>query len=274
MGEFDFGDLGQGLDSLGTFGAPNIPQLSGLDLGSLPGLPSTMPNTSFPSISPSISTDMFAGGGRETAYLPNPRTDPSVQFPNAGPQQPQGGGILGSILGQGTQGGGILKDITGLAGVGLQGLGIKNQIDALHQAKKQSGQMNAMQEVQKKSAQPLQEFGTQQLQQSAAGNVSPAVQAMIDQWVQAQKAAMAQKMASMGITNSTMAQSAMAQIDQQALAMKANMINMDEKAAIAALSQAMQGAQGGAYTAGMEQQALDNLIAQANKAMASLTAAG
>lgn len=262
LGGFDFGDMG-GLAGGGTQGG-NIPNLGGFNI-SLPEIPQSSPflgglgSAPMPSIpSTPTPTPQFAPA-------------PTPQFQDAGGGQ--SGGWLGSILGQGTPGGGILKDITGLAGVGLQGLGIKNQIDALHMAKGQSRQTNAMQEVQRKSAQPLQQFGTQQLQQAAAGHIDPSAQALIDQWVQAQKAAMMQRLSSMGITNSTMAQSAMAQIDQQAIAMKNSVLGQDKNTAINALSQAMQGATMGAGTANQEQVQLDNLIAQANKAMAQLTSA-
>lgn len=178
------------------------------------------------------------------------------------PRQPGGGGsILGDVFGA----------AGGLARTGLGAFGVKNQLDAARLAKGQAGQLGQMQQIQRESAQPLQQFGTTQLSRATAGQVDPAVQQMLDNLVNSQKMQAKQWFASQGITDSTMMESVLRDIDNKAEAMKAQVLGMDKQTAIQALSQAMQGATAGAQTASQEQQALDSLIAESNKALAALT---
>lgn len=259
MGEYDFlsgldlGDLGQGIA-----GGTNIPNLGSFDGSFKLDLPN------FGSGLSGLASQVQApSGGGFQAQLP-----PGQGVMAQGQPTPDQGFGVRDVLG-GIQSG--LKTATPFIGAGLGALGVKNQIDALGLARQQARQQKGFQEVQQKSAQPLSQFGVNQLQQAQAGHVDPSVQAMIDQWVQAQKAQLQQKFAHLGITDSTMMQQALAQIDQQAVAMRADVLGKDKQTAIYALQSAMQGAQMGAGTANAEQQQLNSLIAQANQAMAALS---
>lgn len=281
LGGFDFGDLGGGIAGAGG----NVPNLQGV--GDF-----TIPNMNFPNwgegggafnFPPSLGGDQSNFGGFNFGQqLYDPQQGAGFTLPPGqgvmAPGQPtppqQNPTLLQQLLGAGGGAGqGVIKDITSLGGLGLGALGIKNQIDALGLAKKQQGQQNQLQEVTQKSAQPLQQFGVQQLGQASAGRLDPAVEAMIAQWAQAQKIKMQQQFAHMGITDSTMMQQALAQIDQQSVAMKAQMLGMDKTQAIQALQAAMQGANAGVGQANAEQQQLDSLIAASNRALAALTGA-
>jgi hypothetical protein len=164
-----------------------------------------------------------------------------------------------------------LGTLGGIARTGLGALGVKRQFDAASLAKQQAGQFGQMQQVQREAIQPLSNFGNQQLQRAGAGQLDPAIQAQIDQWAQAQKVKMQQCFEHNKIGDSTMLQSAMADIDAKAVAMKGGNLQMMEQLGVTALSSAAGAAGQGAQTASQEQNALDNLIAESNKALAALT---
>jgi hypothetical protein len=266
-----------------TFDIPNftVPQMGGV-----------MSGVSIPN--PNFSSSMEA--------LPNFGLGPNAygtNIPNApsfAPSLPPGGGVMapGQAPPQppsdfekvaGTIAGG-LKTALPIAGLGLQGLNIKNQFDATRNARDQSKlqrgfqqQQANLQQTQQQSIKPLQQFGTNQLQQASAGMVDPAIQAYIDEWAAAEKAKMQQYFASQGISNSTMMNTALGAIDKQALAMRASIIGQDKNTAIQALQSAMggtgtamQGAYAGAQVANQEQNQLDNLIRSSQQALAQLNA--
>lgn len=242
----DFGfDLGLGSDPFGggTEGLPQIP--TGAD--------------------PNISLPDYSGGGQGGLFSFAKGLIGRGEDPGAPRQPGASGGILGDL-------GGILKGVAlPAAQLGLSGLGIKSQLDAAGQAKRQAGQLGQMQQIQRESAQPLQRFGTQQLSQASAGKIDPAIQQEIDNLVQAQKLQAQQWFAKQGITDSTMMQSVLREIDNKAEAMKAQVIGMDKNTAIQALQAAMQGAGMGAQVASQEQNTLDRLIAESNRALAALS---
>lgn len=296
LGGFDFGDLGNGVAGAGA----NMPDLGGgqfnipnldlpnftvppMDAGVMGGI--NIPNMpyNFPGAFEPGDPTGTAGGVRI------PGVNPPMLPPGQGvmaPGQPtpgQGGFDLSQILGQAQ---GPLKTLTGLGGLGVSALGVKSSLDAARNAREQAAiqrgfQQNQqdLQKQQQQSVAPLQQFGTNQLQRSAAGQVDPAIQAYIDQWAQGQKVKMAQQFAKMGLTNSPMYQSALGQIDQQALTMRSSVIGQDKQQAIAALQAAMGGTVGamgganaGAMVANQEQNQLDNLIKSSHAALAQLNA--
>jgi hypothetical protein len=157
------------------------------------------------------------------------------------------------------------------AQLGLSGLGIKSSLDAAGNARRQAGALAQGQQIQRESAQPLQQFGSRQLSQASAGKIDPAVQQEIDNLVQAQIMQARQWMATNKITDSTMMQSIERDIMNRAEAMKAQVIGMDKNTAIQALQAAMQGGGQISQTASQEQNQLDSLILQSNRALAALT---
>jgi hypothetical protein len=235
----------------------------------------------------SLGTDPFGGGSEGLPDIPSPQTNPSLSFPNLtrgeDPGAPRSGlsGIANRLFGGGDKvasgdltGGlaGIAKGIAPLAQTGLAAFGIKNQVDAAGQAKRQGQNLAQAQQIQRESAQPLQQFGSTQLNRAQAGQVDPAIQAQIDQWAQAQKIKMQQFFAHSGIADSTMLQSALADIDAKAVAMKAGNLQMMEQLGIGALSAAGNVAGQAGQTAQTEQSQLDTLIKEANAALAAMLA--
>lgn len=228
-----------------------------------------------------LGSDPFGGGTEGLPQIPT-GADPNIKLPDYTGGETGGlSGLARTLTGGGGKGGssGILGDLGDIlkgvaipaAQLGLSGLGIKSQLDAAGQAKRQAGQLGQMQQIQRESAQPLQRFGTQQLSQASAGKIDPAIQQEIDNLVQAQKLQAQQWFAKQGITDSTMMQSVLREIDNKAEAMKAQVIGMDKNTAIQALQAAMQGAGMGAQVASQEQNTLDRLIAESNRALAALS---
>lgn len=216
---------------------------------------------------PNIRIPDYAGGGRSGLFDFAKGLFARGDDPGA-PRQPggSGGGFFGGLSD-------IAKSVMPAAQLGLAGLGIKNTLDAGSLARKQAGQFGQMQQIQRETAQPLQQFGTTQLSRATAGQVDPAVQQEIDNLVQAQKIQAKQWFAKNGITDSTMMESVLRDIDNKAEAMKAQVLGMDKSTAIQALQAAMQGAGQGAQVASQEQNTLDALIRDSNKALAALTGA-
>src|SRR5262245_31911493 len=157
-------------------------------------------------------------------------------------------------------------------GLGISAMGIKSSLDAAKNARDQAGLQRNFQEIQQKSAQPLQTFGTNQLQQASAGHLDPAVQAFIDQWAEAEKVKARQQMAHMQLTDSPMMKSIESEIDRRALAFRAEVLGKDKTTSIYALQSAMGGAGVGAQVANQEQGQLDNLIKSSQQALAQLNA--
>lgn len=186
--------------------------------------------------------------------------------------------------GIGTYGGGALKTLTGALGLGAQGLGIANQLSA----QKQMGQQSKiLQQGQKQTqaagqraeavAAPAAAFGTETLQSASKGNLTPALQAGIDQWVQQAKADAAARFASMGLGNSSQLNQFNLLIDQHAQAMKGQMLTQQEETGLAGINTGV-GAAGVSAGAGSsvmgssqaQQQTLSKMIEDANAQIARL----
>lgn len=130
--------------------------------------------------------------------------DPNAQNPGdppaaAGDKGGIGQGMLDKAMGAATKYGPLA-----MAGIG----GVMSQ----QAAKKASSDLSNVGSTQRNAA-------TSMLQNAQAGVVNPADAAKIAVWVQQAKAAATQYYASAGMSNSSMAQSAMASIDQQAVTM-------------------------------------------------------
>jgi hypothetical protein len=259
-GEFDFG---LGTDPFGGGGGDGIPS-SGFNL-----LPKGLDSFQAPIFSEVAPREPMAGGGGLYDFAKGlfaRGQDPGAprgEDPGAPARPGAPGGVLSDLSS-------IAKGIMPVAQLGLAGLGVKNQLDAAHMARQQSGNLAQFQQIQRESAQPLQQFGTQQLARAGAGQIDPAVQQEIDNLVAAQKIQARQWAARNQITDSTMIESILREIDNKAEAMKAQVIGMDKNTAIQALQAAMGGATAGGQTASREQSQLDALIAESNKALATL----
>jgi len=169
--------------------------------------------------------------------------------------------------------GDFAKGVMPFAQLGLGALGVKGALDASGAAKEQAKNLHQAQLLQRESTAPLTQFGTQQLQRAEAGQVDPAVSAMIDQWAQSAKIKIQQFFAQSGQGNSTGLAEELARIDQMALAMKSGELKSMEQLGVGALEGAAGAATATAGTAGREQNELEALIKAANSALSGMAGA-
>jgi hypothetical protein len=268
-GNFDFGDMGN--IAAGGTGAnvPNLPDFSGLSSFNIPQFDQgIMGDVNIPGISApaGIFQGVSPSGPVDSSRFTLPPGAGVTTSPGGAPTPPDKGFGMGDL-------GSIAKNIVlpGM-GLGISAMGIKSSLDAARNAREQAGMQRGFQEIQQKSAAPLQTFGTNQLQQASAGHLDPAVQQFIDDWAQTEKAKLQQQFAHMGITDSSMMQSALSEIDRRAISLRAEMLGKDKTTAIYALQSAMGGAGVGAQVANQEQGQLDNLIRSSQQALAQLNA--
>lgn len=255
MADFDLGslDFGGGFD----FGGSSFP--SGLSLG---GAESAGP--SFPSnlnLSP-------AGGG-----LSFPDVNLSAPVAESPGLMDIAGKAIGGVKSGAGELGNFAKGVMPFAQLGLGAMGIKGALDAGGAAKEQAKNVHAAQQLQRESTAPLTQFGTQQLQRAEAGQVDPAVSAMIDQWAQSAKIKIQQFFASSGQGNSSALAQELAHIDQMALAMKSGELKSMEQLGVGALEGAAGAATATAGTAGQQQNELEALIKAANMALSGMAGA-
>lgn len=163
-----------------------------------------------------------------------------------------------------------LKSLTTALGLGATGFGVAGSISAQKQAAQQMALTKKSQAEASAAAKPAVDFGTTTLNNAAAGNLPAPLQASIDQWTQQQKAAIASRFASMGMGNSDQIEQANALVDQQAMAMKGQLLQQQEETGLAGLQTGVSAATGVMGSSQQQQQQLEALIAQANKAMGSL----
>ena len=221
-----------------------------------------------------------AGTGVSAVQADAPYT--SAYSGGGAPESGGGGGFLDfakSLAGGiGEYGGGALKGLTGALGLGAQGLGIANQLSA----QKQMGQQNKiLQQGQAQTAAagqraeataaPAAAFGTETLKSASQGNLTPSLQAGIDNWVQQAKADAASRFASMGLGNSSQLNQFNLLIDQHAAQMKGQMLTQQEETGLAGINAGV-GAAGVSAGAGSsvmgssqaQQQTLAKMIEDAN----------
>jgi hypothetical protein len=122
------------------------------------------------------------------------------------------------------------------------------------------------------AAQPAADYGKSQLATATAGNLTASQQASLDTWTTNQKSAIHQKLANMGLLNSTMIAQWDAWVDQQALAQKQAMVDQTAQEGISAISAASGAAPAGATQA--QPTTLTDSLSSANQTLAQLAAVG
>lgn len=244
-----------------------------------------------------VGMDFDIGGGGDFNV-------PDVPEPGGGiPTPPSGGGgfdfgdiakgakdIAGDI-GAGVKGvlgpvGDLAKSVSPIASLATAGMGIAGGIQASKTAAQQAKVARDSQRLQQQNAaataaaaQPLTDFGKEQLKQAQAGQIPPAIQAQIDTWAQGAKAQARDYMARSGQGNSQAMTQWEAYIDQQAKAMAATYLQQEQSLGMQGLTQGANalgssGAQAGrvAEGAGQQQGGIDALMKQTNEMLAKLSA--
>lgn len=191
---------------------------------------------------------------------------------------PQGGGFSKFLsgLGIGTEKGQTspLAAFTSALGLGATGLGIANQFNVAGQIGQQTKQLQQGQQHASAAAAPAVAFGTDTLNAAAGGNLTPALQAQIDQWTQRAKADATARLASMGLGNSTDINQLYAMIDQEAMAMKGQMLQQQEETGLAGLQTGVSAGSSVMGSSQAQQAQLAQLIQGANQALGQMAGRG
>src|SRR5438445_1095222 len=187
---------------------------------------------------------------------------------------------------------GIMTDFAGAAKsalpwlqLGTTALGAVSGVQAASAAGHKAKTAERAQKVQAESArqaqqvaQPAAAFGQQELSQAAAGQVPGPIQAQIDEWAQAAKQKAMDYAARSGQGDSTMLTTWLSWIDKQAQSMKAAALEQEQQLGLQGIQTAEAGLAGAAGAAGGaersatgEVNALDSLIASANKQLSALS---
>ena len=167
-----------------------------------------------------------------------------------------------------------LKAFSQTLGLGAMGLGLANQQNVASQLGRQTRTIERGQKQALAAAAPAVAFGQKQLEQAQAGKLSPPLEASIEQWKTSAKANMAQRFASMGLGNSTALEQINAEIDKQAVAMRASMLGQEEETGLSALQTGVSAGTGVTGPAQNQQAMLSNLIQSANQTLGLLAGSG
>ena len=206
--------------------------------------------------------DASAGlGGDATAY--------GGSTPTGTPATPDaGGGFTGTLKAAlpYMQAGGAIGSIA------------SNIMGGVEASKANSIQMQALKDAESantmrlQNAAPAAAYGASQLATATAGNLTASQQASLDTWTTNQKSAIHQKLANMGLLNSTMIAQWDAWVDQQALAQKQSMVDQTAQEGINAVGTASGAAPSGAQPASAG--TLTDSLSSANQTLAQLAAMG
>jgi len=181
---------------------------------------------------------------------------------------------------------GATRNVVPFLSLGALGLGGAATIRGSQQLAEQTNIAGRAQKLQEQTARstaeaaaPLTQFGTHQLQLAEAGQLPPAIQAQIDQWVAGALQKARDYAARSGQGDSMMLASWEDWIIQQGKAIGATFLQEQERLGITglqagagALASAGGAAGGVSQTAGAESQAITALMSQANQALATLSA--
>lgn len=180
--------------------------------------------------------------------------------------------------------GGVAKEILPAAQLGAGVMGAVTSARAAGEMGEQAKIARRGQELQTQMARetagaaaPLTQFGARELGRAEAGQLPPAIEQQIELWVQGSKQKAHDYLARAGQGESSTLEAWDAWIEQQAIAMRAQALQEQERIGISSLGAGAgalggAGAQAGAVTAGAEgqMQGLEQLIAQANAQLAQL----
>ena len=156
-------------------------------------------------------------------------------------------------------------------GIGATAMGIGNQMNLQKQIGTQTKNIERGQAQASAAAAPAVAFGTETLNRAAGGNLTPAMQAQIDQWVAQKKADAHARLASMGMGNSTAINQLDQLIEQQAMSMKGQMLSQQQETGLAGINVGVGAATGSMGVSQQQQQTLLSLIAEADKALGQMT---
>jgi hypothetical protein len=266
MGDMSFGDL-VGMDYA-------TPDVSTPSYAPLPSLEANIPGTD-----PTLAGISSGGGGGGSSFGDIAKGVKDTIYTPPTEKGGEGGGILGTAAS-------IAKPLLPFAGLATAGMNIAGGIQGARTAADQASIQKRAQRLQEQTAgqtaaaaAPLTQFGSQQLQQAAGGQIPPAIQAKIDEWKQGALAQAKDYMARSGQGNSQAMTQWEQYIEQQAKAMEAAYLQQEQQLGIQGLTQGAQalgsaGRQDQALIQGAAQQqtGIDTLMKQTNDVLARLTA--
>lgn len=238
----DLMDFATGMSDAGSYSPPEMPPSGGWEAANIPGSDAPTPGF-FEKVGSSVGN--FAG--------------------KVGSGLSDFAGKLGDEIT-----GNPLKSLTTALGLGATGFGVAGSLNAQKQNAQQMALTKKAQGEAAAAAAPAVDFGKTTLQAAAGGNLPPGLQAGIDQWVQQQKAQVASRFAAMGMGNSDQIDQANRLVDEQAMAMKGQLLQQQEETGLAGLNTGVAAATGVMGSSQQQSAHLEELIAQANKAMGSL----
>lgn len=231
----------------------------------------------------------FGGTSSWLGDIAGGMTSGSVPYAGVGPTNGnQGGGGLGDFLSSAGRGfGSVAQAVLPAAQIGAAGLGAYSNYQASQQRAQQSKLAEAASKRQdqisataQQQAQPLSNFANEQLARAGAGQIQPAIQSQIDEWVRAAKAKANAYAAGSGQGNSSQLTSWLSWIDRQGQAMRAAAIDAQQGRAIQAAGQAGNLLAVGGNVAGQsaanaiaQGSGIDQLLAAANQQLNRLSAA-
>lgn len=165
-----------------------------------------------------------------------------------------------------------LQSFAQALGIGSTGLNIANQFSLGRQTQQATKRVEQAQKQATAAAAPAVAFGTETLEAAKAGKLPAPMQAAVEQWTQQAKAAIRQKYASMGLTNSTAIQGEESKIDLMAQSMIAELLQQQQGTALQGLQTGVSAAVGGGQLAQQQQQMLASLIERSNQQLGQLGA--
>jgi hypothetical protein len=247
-----------------------------------------MPDLEWPDF-PDLPIPDFGGGGGDPID-PGPLIDPGgVDLGGGGGGGGGDGGgsgfgdLAGRVIGgvgraAGKVGAGLGKEFTDsplsafakTLGLGATGYNFINQGRMASQMNEQAKRIKQGQDAARAAAAPAIAAGTADVNRAQAGKLQPAMEASIAQWVEKAKADVQARFAQMGLGNSSQIQSALAQIDQAALAMRGQLLQGEQAGGITALQTGVSAGRAEAEVGAQQQQMLAQLIAAANRQLGLL----
>lgn len=283
FGEGDFGDFSSAL--FGGDGGTSVLDPGDFTL-SQPGGSTLMEGFNPSGGSVGGLSDVLRGLGGPAQYGRDLYAGSDVQLPDGGGSG-GGGGFMSGLRSIGSGFGDVAKAALPAAQIGAAGLGAYSNYQASQQRAAQSKlaqqgaqRQNEIGAAAQAQAAPISNFATQQLQRASAGEVQPAIQTQIDEWVRGAEAKARAYAAGSGQSNSTQLTQWLSWIQRQGQAMRAAAIDAQQKTALQAASTAGNLLAVGGNVAGQQAatatatgSGIDNLLALANQQLNRLSAA-
>lgn len=163
-----------------------------------------------------------------------------------------------------------LDSLSRMLGLGTAGLTAANAIQAMQRGRTQQQNLQRGQEMAFTAAQPAIDYGTQTLAATSRGQLPAAMETWIDDIIQRQKMAARARMSQLGISDSTMMDQRLEEIERRGISARAALLNGQTDLALRALGLGgQQGAAAGTIGAGQDQQ-INQMLADANRMMGLL----